>query len=64
MTSAPEKPDPRRDGEGRVVAFLHAGIPLSLLMDLAEGDPRSAEVYQVECAVKGAGATRRRRPLP
>lgn len=36
--------------EGRVVALLRAGIPLSLLLDLAGGDPHSEELYELERA--------------
>ncbi len=31
-----------------VVALLQAGIPLSLLMDLAGDDPHSQELYDAE----------------
>ena len=31
-----------------VLALLKAGIPLSLLLDLATDDPRSNEIYQTE----------------
>ncbi|MCU1592662.1 MAG: hypothetical protein JWO12_54 [Frankiales bacterium] len=36
--------------EQRVVALLRAHIPLSLLLDLAEDDPHSAELYEMEQA--------------
>jgi hypothetical protein len=41
------QPDPT---ESRVVALLHAHIPLSLLLDLAETDPHSHELYAMEKA--------------
>jgi hypothetical protein len=34
--------------EDPVLALLRAGIPLTLLMDLAAEDPGSAEIYQAE----------------
>lgn len=34
--------------EERVVAFLRAGVPLSLLLDLAGPDPHSKELYLAE----------------
>ena len=43
-------PQPRSNGEGRVVALLRAGVPLSLLLDLAGGDPHSEELYELERA--------------
>lgn len=39
-----------RAGDGRVVALLKAGIPLSLLIDLAGSDPHSEELYELERA--------------
>jgi hypothetical protein len=36
--------------EDRVVALLRAGVPLSLLLDLAGGDPHSEELYERERA--------------
>jgi hypothetical protein len=36
--------------EDPVIALLKAGIPLSLLMDLAADDPHSAELYRTERA--------------
>lgn len=36
--------------EDPVIALLRAGIPLSLLLDLAAADPHSAEIYQTELA--------------
>lgn len=36
--------------EGGVVALLRAGIPLSLLLDLAGSDPHSEELYETERA--------------
>lgn len=36
------------DARGCVVALLEAGIPLSLLLDLAQPDPRSQELYVLE----------------
>jgi hypothetical protein len=41
---------PRESDEGRVVALLRAGVPLSLLLDLAGSDPHSQELYEVEQA--------------
>lgn len=34
----------------RAEALLRAGIPLSLLLDLASGDPHSDELYALERA--------------
>ena len=34
----------------RAEALLRAGIPLSLLLDLASGDPHSDELYALEHA--------------
>lgn len=34
--------------EQQVFALLRAGVPLSLLIDLAQPDPRSTEIYQLE----------------
>lgn len=34
--------------EDPVLALLRAGIPLTLLMDLAAKDPHSAEIYKSE----------------
>lgn len=34
----------------RAEALLRAGIPLSLLLDLAAGDPHSDELYALERA--------------
>ncbi|MGB8651643.1 MAG: hypothetical protein WCD35_13400 [Mycobacteriales bacterium] len=42
--------EPRRIEEERVVALLRAGIPLTLLLDLAQPDPRSEELYAMERA--------------
>lgn len=36
--------------EDPVIALLRAGIPLTLLMDLACEDPKSAEIYRSESA--------------
>ena len=36
--------------ESQIVALLQAHIPLSLLLDLAETDPHSRELYAVEQA--------------
>ena len=36
-----------------VVALLEAGIPLSLLLDLAGPDPHSEELYAVESGDPG-----------
>lgn len=43
-------PPPSADDGGRVVALLKAGIPLSLLLDLAGCDPHSEELYELERA--------------
>ncbi len=40
-------PSPR-SADDRVVALLKAHIPLSLLMDLAQPDPHSRELYAKE----------------
>jgi hypothetical protein len=45
----PSQPLPFPD-KGRVEALLRAGIPLSLLCDLACSDPHSQELYAVERA--------------
>jgi hypothetical protein len=34
--------------EAPILALLRAGIPLSLLLDLASKDPQSEEIYQTE----------------
>lgn len=34
--------------EQQVFALLRAGVPLSLLIDLAQPDPRSTEIYEQE----------------
>jgi hypothetical protein len=40
---------PRAPGdEDPVLALLKAGIPLTLLLDLAQEDPRSEEIYRAE----------------
>ena len=41
-------PSSAPDARGCVVALLAAGIPLSLLLDLAQPDPRSQELYAWE----------------
>ena len=50
-----EVPEPRdsddASGVPLPVALLRAGIPLTLLLDLAGGDPHSEELY----ALEGAG---------
>jgi hypothetical protein len=43
-------PTARSEDESRVVALLRAGIPLSLLMDIAQDDPRSVDLYAAEHA--------------
>lgn len=43
-------PRPRTDARSCVVALLEAGIPLSLLLDLAQPDPHSQELYAFEGA--------------
>ncbi len=51
MSASPAPvPTPRDVREGRVVALLRAGIPLSLLLDLAGSDPHSSELYALERA--------------
>lgn len=45
----PRVPAARRGTpEERVVALLRAGVPLSLLLDLAGSDPHSQELYSSE----------------
>lgn len=46
MTHTPTVPLPR--DEHQAVALLRAGIPLSLLFDLAGADPHSEELYALE----------------
>ena len=46
LTAAP-LPVPRDGAEGSF-ALLKAGIPLTLLLDLAVDDPRSEELYERE----------------
>lgn len=41
-------PVPRGGGQSAAVSLLRAGIPLTLLMDLAGPDPHSAELYALE----------------
>ena len=48
MTPSQTVPSPRRTLEDPVVALLKAHIPLSLLLDLAQDDPRSEELYANE----------------
>lgn len=43
----PRVPAPRLS-DGLTVSLLRAGIPLSLLMDLAGPDPHSEELYRLE----------------
>lgn len=43
-----EVPEPRESEGGLTVALLRAGIPLTLLIDLAAGDPHSEELYALE----------------
>jgi hypothetical protein len=40
----------RLEADAQCVALLRAHIPLSLLMDLAQGDPHSRELYAMEPA--------------
>ena len=42
--------------EDPVLALLRAGIPLSLLLDLAAGDPSSEEIYASEQAAASEAA--------
>lgn len=44
----PPLPFPRQSDGATVVSLLRAGIPLSLLMDLAGPDPHSEELYRLE----------------
>jgi hypothetical protein len=39
--------------DAQCVALLRAHIPLTLLMDLAQADPRSREIYAMELADLG-----------
>ena len=48
MTVRPLLPAPRP--ASRAEALLRAGVPLSLLLDLAGGDPHSRELYEHEGA--------------
>ena len=41
-------PSPRTDADDLTVRLLRAHIPLSLLMDLAQPDPHSRELYANE----------------
>ena len=50
MSTFETGPAARSEDESRVVALLHAGIPLSLLMDIAQDDPRSVDLYAAEHA--------------
>ena len=45
-------PSPRAEDEPVAVAMLHAGIPLSLLLDLSSG-PHSEELYLLESVHAG-----------
>lgn len=47
---APDALDIRPRAASRAEALLRAGIPLSLLLDLASGDPRSDEICAWERA--------------
>jgi hypothetical protein len=51
MSTFETGPAARSEDESRVVALLHAGIPLSLLMDIAQDDPHSVELYATEHTV-------------
>jgi len=48
MTSSATLPAPRTTADELVVALLKAHIPLTLLMDLIDVDPRSSELYAQE----------------
>ena len=48
MTPSARVPAPSRPVEELVVRLLRAHIPLTLLMDLAQRDPRSEELYANE----------------
>jgi hypothetical protein len=51
MTSTPEIDHlARLEADARCVALLKAHIPLTLLMDLAQVDPHSRELYEMEQA--------------
>ena len=49
MSSLPCLPTSEGE-EGNVLVLLRAGIPLTLLMDLAGPDPHSDELYTLEKA--------------
>ena len=49
-TSLAWRPLPFPRDRDSVAALLRAGIPLSLLLDLAGSDPHSAELYMTEPA--------------
>lgn len=42
--------DPLDETHESVVALLKAHIPLTLLLDLAAGDPHSEELYHLEAS--------------
>lgn len=48
MTPSPTVPSARETPDDLVVALLRAHIPLTLLMDLAQPDPHSCELYANE----------------
>ncbi|MCW2673452.1 MAG: hypothetical protein JWP14_2041 [Frankiales bacterium] len=48
MPSSTTVPEPRDAVEAWVVALLRAHVPLSLLIDLAQNDPHSQELYTSE----------------
>lgn len=50
MTLRPAQPL----NERYAFALLRAGVPLTLLLDLANGDPRSAEIYAMESCRKAS----------
>lgn len=50
MPTSPARPG----GEQQALALLRAGVPLTLLLDLALGDPRSAELYAAESQRKAS----------
>ena len=52
MASTPHEPGPQDTADGARDAFqlMGAGVPLSLLMDLAVADPHSSELLATEIA--------------
>lgn len=50
LSSVPDAVLPLPPSASRAQALLRAGIPLSLLLDLAGSDPHSDELYALERA--------------